>query len=278
MRLKVRQWTTLLVDHSLLLGSSSKGVHLHDIALTFLRDSHSPLEYRALQTAVVEELVKMSTARSFEDTGSTSEAFAGEEVDWYVCNIGNFHIKQSMDPAVPVIDNEDVKRWLVVDDAVLVRQVALAVSVAELEVLATHYTDQRQWFKAAKAKWAGHFFIADKLLAVAALEETLELLENYGSVRTNEALQLELDTIGTSSYNSYLGNPKMVKGSKEEAHVQARLAELNQNPSLRVNPMALITVSGILCSDTFHRHIFCFTGCVLAKNFKAGWSICNLDR
>jgi hypothetical protein len=150
-----------------------------------------------------------------------------------------------MDPAVPVVDNEDVKRWLVLDDAVLVRQVALAVSVAELKVLATHYTGQRQWFKAAKAKWAGHFFIADKLLVVAALEETLELLEKFGSVRTNEALQLELDTIGTSSYNSRLGNPKMVKGSKKEAHVQARLAELSRNPSLRVDPMALITVSGV---------------------------------
>ena len=30
-RLKVRQWTQLLVDHSLLLGSSSEGIHLHDI-------------------------------------------------------------------------------------------------------------------------------------------------------------------------------------------------------------------------------------------------------
>ena len=30
-RLKVRQRTQLLVDHSLLLGSSSEGIHLHDI-------------------------------------------------------------------------------------------------------------------------------------------------------------------------------------------------------------------------------------------------------
>jgi hypothetical protein len=33
-RLKVRQWAQLLIDQSLLLGSSSKGVHLHDIVLT----------------------------------------------------------------------------------------------------------------------------------------------------------------------------------------------------------------------------------------------------
>ena len=36
-RLKVRQWTQLLVDQSLLLGSSSEGIHLHDIVLTSLR-------------------------------------------------------------------------------------------------------------------------------------------------------------------------------------------------------------------------------------------------
>ena len=36
-RLKVRQWTQMLVDHSLLLGSSSEGVHLHDIVLHYLR-------------------------------------------------------------------------------------------------------------------------------------------------------------------------------------------------------------------------------------------------
>ena len=36
-RLKVRQWTQMLVDHSLLLGSSSEGIHLHDIVLQYLR-------------------------------------------------------------------------------------------------------------------------------------------------------------------------------------------------------------------------------------------------
>ena len=36
-RLKVRQWTQLLVDHSLLLGSSSEGVHLHDIVRLLVR-------------------------------------------------------------------------------------------------------------------------------------------------------------------------------------------------------------------------------------------------
>ena len=48
-RLKVRQWIQLLIDQSLVLGSSSKGVHLHDIVLTYLRGTRSASELRALQ-------------------------------------------------------------------------------------------------------------------------------------------------------------------------------------------------------------------------------------
>ena len=51
-RLKVRQWTQLLVDHSLLLGSSSEGVHLHDIVLQYLRKRLTAAEMRVVQTKV----------------------------------------------------------------------------------------------------------------------------------------------------------------------------------------------------------------------------------
>ena len=43
-RLKVRQWTQMLVDHSLLLGSSTEGIHLHDIVLQYLRKRLSARE------------------------------------------------------------------------------------------------------------------------------------------------------------------------------------------------------------------------------------------
>ena len=46
-RLKVRQWTQMLVDHSLLLGSSTEGIHLHDIVLQYLRKRLSAEELRA---------------------------------------------------------------------------------------------------------------------------------------------------------------------------------------------------------------------------------------
>ena len=88
-RLKVRQWTQMLVDHSLLLGSSSEGVHLHDIVLHYLRKRLSVEEMRKLHAQVVDGMVMASRERmassgaSFEDTGSTAKPFEGEEVDWY---------------------------------------------------------------------------------------------------------------------------------------------------------------------------------------------------
>ena len=88
-RLKVRQWTQLLVDHSLLLGSSSDGIHLHDIVLHYLRKRLSVDEMRKLHAQVVDGMAMASRERmassgaSFEDTGSTAKPFEGEEVDWY---------------------------------------------------------------------------------------------------------------------------------------------------------------------------------------------------
>ena len=87
-RLKVRQWTQLLVDHSLLLGSSSEGIRLHDIVLTYLRKRLSAEEKQTQHKDVVEGMVAASEARitatgqGLQDTGSAQKAFDGEEVDW----------------------------------------------------------------------------------------------------------------------------------------------------------------------------------------------------
>jgi hypothetical protein len=229
MRLKVRQWTQMLVDHSLLLGSFTKGVHVHDIVLTYLRNTHSPSELRALQKQIVEEFVRMSTARAFEDTGSTSKAFAGEEVDWYVCNVGSFHIKQSMDRSVPVVEDTDVARWLMVEDTVLFQQTALAVGGEELEALAAHFAHRNQWVEAAKARWAVYYVSSSQ--AVEMMDEVVELLEKCGPTRTSGALQLELDVIGAYKYQGRYGS-----GTAERTQISARVTELSQNPSLRTNP------------------------------------------
>jgi hypothetical protein len=223
----------MLVDHSLLLGSFTKGVHVHDIVLTYLRNTHSPSELRALQKRVVEELVRVSTARPFEDTGSTSKGYAGEEVDWYVCNVGSFHIKQSMDRSVPVAENKDVARWLMVDDAVLFQQTALAAGEEELGALVAHFSGRSQWVEAAKVRWAVYYVSSSQ--TVMMMDEVMALLEKCGPTRTSRGLQLELDVISSYRYQG-----RYVSGSAERTQIGARIAELTQNPSLRTNPWNLV--------------------------------------
>ena len=83
-RLKVRQWTQLLVDHSLLLGSSSDGIHLHDIVLQYLRRKLSAEEMRGLHMRVIEGMIAASKKRvavsgaGFENVGYTAKHFDGE--------------------------------------------------------------------------------------------------------------------------------------------------------------------------------------------------------
>jgi hypothetical protein len=209
---------------------------VHDIVLTYLRNTHSPLELRALQKRVVEELVRMSIVRAFEDTGSTSKAFAGEELDWYVCNVGSFHIQPSMDRSVPVTENEDVARYLMIEDTVLFQQTALAVGEEELVAFAAHFVDKCQWVEAAKSRWAAYFVSSSQ--SVAMMDEVMELLEKCGPTRTSGALQLELDVISVLKYQL-----QYTAGSAKRTQVGARIAELGQNPSLRTNPWSLVVGS-----------------------------------
>jgi hypothetical protein len=176
--------------------------------------------------------VRISTARAFEDTGSTSKAFAGEEVDWYVCNVGSFHIKQSMDGSVPVAENTDVARWLMVEDTVLFQQTALAVGEEELEALVAHFAGRKQWMEAAKARWAVYYVSSSQ--AAEMLDEVMELLEKCGTTKTNRGLQLELDIISAYKYQS-----RYRSGSAERVQIGARIAVLSQNPSLRTDPWGL---------------------------------------
>ena len=49
------------------------------------------------------------------------------QVDWYCCNVGPYHAMRAMDPSVEVTDDEDIKRWVVDEDAVVAKAVAKAV-------------------------------------------------------------------------------------------------------------------------------------------------------
>jgi hypothetical protein len=239
-RLKVRQWTQVLIDQSLLLGSSAKGVHMHDIVLTYLRSARSVLELRALQKRVVDGLVAASTERTavtgrgFHDTGNTAKVFEGEEVDWYVCNVASYHVKQSMDPLLALVENEDLKRLLLLDDETIVRAAAVGVGISGLEMLLAHCSAAEEWVEAAKVAWAIGMVSGGSDRKKHA-KSALDLLAQAGSA-TPQAQQLELDMRGTLTLSMRTGPEKNTN--------TARMTELMaQNKSLRVDPLGLYFMS-----------------------------------
>ena len=81
LRLRVRQMTQLLVDNSLLLGSSMDGVHMHDIPLSFVRNSFTSEELRAMHSNVVQGFIRESESRGMyglQPTNTSAAACEGE--------------------------------------------------------------------------------------------------------------------------------------------------------------------------------------------------------
>ena len=60
---------------------------------------------------------------------------------------------RAMDPSVGVADDEDVKRWVVDEDAVVAGVVAKAVGIDGLEALVEHLTSEGELLSAAKLQW-----------------------------------------------------------------------------------------------------------------------------
>ena len=59
-----------------------------------------------------------------------------------------------MDPSVGVAEDEDVRRWLLSEDRVLVRAVANAVGMDGLSTLVRNFGSKGEWLQAAKVEWA----------------------------------------------------------------------------------------------------------------------------
>ena len=61
---------------------------------------------------------------------------------------------RAMDPSVGVADDEDIKRWVVDEDAVVAGAVAKAVGMDGLEALVERFTSEGEVLSAAKLQWA----------------------------------------------------------------------------------------------------------------------------
>eukprot|EP00935_MAST-01C_sp_MAST-1C-sp1_P000112 g112.t1 len=236
-RLKVRQWTQMLVDHSLLLGSSD-GVHLHDIMLVsalfvqhYIRKRLSAEDLRVLHTQVLNEMVMMSqkrmatTGTGLQYTGSTAKP-----VDWYCHNVGPYHAMRARDVSVGVTDDAHLKFMMLGEDRVLVEAVAVTVGEDGLQELIEFYTQKGELISWAKV----NVFMSTVMSKGREPFEAaaLQLLEKSGET-SNEAQQLELDILLERGF-------RMLWEGADTTSLVARIKELlKMNSSLRKEGMTL---------------------------------------
>ena len=70
----------------------------------------------------------------------------------YICNVGCFHVRGAIDPSVQMAEDEHVKIWVLNEDMVVVKAVALVIGAGELQKLVAHFTGEKQYLNAAKVR------------------------------------------------------------------------------------------------------------------------------
>jgi hypothetical protein len=148
--------------------------------------------------------------------------------------VASYHVKQSIDPSLLLVENEDLKRWLLLDDEMLMRAAAVAVGQADLESLLARYKAAEEWVAAAKVTRGISAVSAARSDRVKHARAALALLEQAGS-ETTKAHQLELDIRGSLQYTMAHGPEKQQNG----ARIQALMA---QNKSLQADSLGLYFV------------------------------------
>jgi hypothetical protein len=63
-------------------------------------------------------------------------------------------MKLALDTSAPMVQSEDLRRWLLLEDDVLFRQATITMGVAGLTALAKEYAEKDRYFEAAKATFA----------------------------------------------------------------------------------------------------------------------------
>jgi hypothetical protein len=141
-----------------------------------------------------------------------------------------------MDPSLTLVENDDLQRWLLVDDEPIVRAVAVAVGMAELDLLLADYSTAEEWLKASKVAWAMGMVSVDRPTFLKHAKAALDFLQRVGSA-TTAVQQLELDMRGKLAYIISTRSPD----KKPNA---ARMMELMaQNTSLRCDPLGMFLMS-----------------------------------
>ena len=185
--LKVRSWITALIHCSLANGSIASGVYQHDVSVLvrafdpsrlsltwvmhlraqivrhFAITRHSDEQLRALQQAVVDELLAARPTGGFPDLAHAQKGSLEE----YVASNLWWHVRGSMGdgpPSKTLVDHED---------DTIIHSVALAMGKDRIHETVSAWERDGDQLGAAKLCWAGHML---GVLGLISTDETANFL------------------------------------------------------------------------------------------------------
>jgi len=140
--LKVRQWAAQLLSRSILLGSSTDGVAMHDIVRDFTLAAHTTTALQQRQRQFSQALIDHCTTN---DDKSTTVARR------YMRRFLNVHVRDGV--SAPLSKDTAAQGWLLHTDSDVVDQCFVAINLTDIEELAEWLTKDKEDFFAASRLW-----------------------------------------------------------------------------------------------------------------------------
>ena len=149
--------------------------------------------------------------------------------------MAQYHMAKAMEASASPRQSEDLRRWLLVEDAVLFYHASATAGTETLRDLKEEYGRKGEHYKAAKACFSlfGLSTTDSPQSQSTLLKSALALLDQEGSSRTRESLQLEWEMLGKYSWLAAITEPEEIPG------IEARQVELKESPSVKHDPMVL---------------------------------------
>ena len=171
----VRRWLRIAIDHSLILGSISEGIRMHDLVRDYSRQlaaSRKDGGLAAIQRRAFSAILAAAPEGGFVDLALASTADKGAELSLYFAVQAPFHLSEALPADMPIATIDGKVDELVLgllEEAERTGQdtmrlhVAMGISAAQLEAAAEMCEDASNWLDAGRiwaalcriSKWAG---------------------------------------------------------------------------------------------------------------------------
>ena len=184
----VRRWLRIAIDHSLILGSISEGIRMHDLVRDYARRiaaSRKDGGLAAIQRRAFSAILAAAPEGGFVDLALASTAEKGAELSLYFAVQAPFHLSEAFPADMPIASTGGKVHELILgllEEAERTGQgtmrlhVAMGISAAQLEAAADMCEHAANWLDAGRI-WAalGSAYQSGLVLRRAMLRATAAL-------------------------------------------------------------------------------------------------------